>query len=103
MEPRISLITLGVENVPRARAFYQELGFTASSVGGDDVAFFQAGGMALAVWSWRSLAEDGRVDAAGDGFRRVALAHNVRTRNDVDRVLAEAEAAGARITKPAED
>lgn len=103
MEPRISLITLGVDDVARARGFYEALGFRASSASQADVVFFQLGGMALGLWSWRLLAEDGRVAPAGDGFRRVALAHNVRLRDDVDAVLAQAEAAGGRITKPAED
>jgi uncharacterized protein len=104
MEPRVSLITLGVDDLARAQLFYEALGWVRSktSVAGE-VAFYQAGGMAIALWSWRSLAEDARVPAAGEGFRRMALAHNVRAKGDVDRVLAEAKAAGGRITKPAED
>lgn len=104
MEPRVSLITLGVDDLERAQRFYEALGWKRSnaSVAGE-VAFYQAGGSALALWSWRSLAEDARVPAAGDGFRRAALAQNVRTKEDVDRVLAEAEAAGAVVTKPGEE
>lgn len=104
MEPRISLITLGVEDLGRAQRFYEALGWrrSAASVAGE-VAFYQANGFALALWSWRSLAGDARVAAAGDGFRRIALAYNVRAKEDVDRVLAEAAAAGATVTKPAED
>lgn len=104
MEPRVSLITLGVDDLERAQRFYEALGWTRSkaSVAGE-VAFYQAGGMALALWSWRSLAEDARVSETGEGFRRIALAQNVRTKEDVDRVLAEAAAAGGRITKPGED
>lgn len=103
MEPRVSLITLGVEDVARARRFYEALGFQASSIGGGEVVFFQLGGLALGLWSWRSLAEDARVPEQGEGFRRVALAHNVRAKDDVDRLLAEASAAGGTVTKPAED
>jgi predicted lactoylglutathione lyase len=103
MEPRVSLITLGVDDLRRARAFYEKLGFKASSIGGGEVVFFQIGGLALGLWSWRALAEDARVPEAGQGFRRVALAHNVRAKDDVDRVLAEAAAAGGTVTKSAED
>jgi uncharacterized protein len=104
MEARVSLITLGVEDLARAQRFYEALGWRRSgaSVAGE-VAFYQAGGMALGLWSWRSLADDARVSEAGAGFRRIALAQNVRAKQDVDRVLAEAEAAGATITKPAQD
>lgn len=104
MEPRISLITLGVEDLGRAQGFYEALGWRRSgaSVAGE-VAFYQAGGSAVALWAWRSLAEDARVDAVGAGFRRVALAYNVRTKAEVDDVLATAAQAGAVITKPAED
>jgi len=104
MEPRVSLITLGVEDLERAQRFYEALGWTRSkaSVAGE-VAFYQAGGLALALWSYRSLANDARVAAEGAGFRRIALAHNVRTKDEVDQRLAEAAAAGGVITKPAED
>jgi uncharacterized protein len=104
MEPRVSLITLGVSDLVRAQRFYEAMGWKRSkaSVEGE-VAFYQAGGLALGLWSSRSLAEDARVEAEGSGFRRVALAHNVRTKEEVDQVLAEAVAAGAAITKPGED
>jgi len=104
MEPRVSLITLGVSDLERAQRFYEALGWTRAkaSVAGE-VAFYQAGGLALALWWRRNLAEDARVAEAGEGFRGVALAHNVRTRDEVDQVLAEAAAAGGVVTKPAED
>ena len=104
MEPRISLITLGVADLGRAQSFYETLGWKRSnaSVAGV-VAFYQAGALALGLWSWRDLAEDARVPAAGDGFRRIALAHNVRTKEEVDLVLTKAAAAGGTITKPGED
>jgi len=103
VEPRISLITLGVRNVASARAFYEALGFTASSASSESVAFFQAGGMALGLFGWDALADDARVPSAGDGFRGVTLAHNVRDKSEVAKVLAAAEAAGGRIVKPAQD
>jgi catechol 2,3-dioxygenase-like lactoylglutathione lyase family enzyme len=103
VEPRITLISLGVRDVARARAFYEALGFVASSASTDEVAFFPAGGAALAVFGWDSLAEDAAVEAAGTGFRGVTVAHNVRRKEQVAQVLAAAEAAGGRIVKPAHD
>ncbi len=103
MEPRISLVTLGVKDVARARRFYERLGFRASSSSNEQVAFFQAGGMALGLYGWDALAEDAQVASAGAGFRGVSVAQNVRRKEDVAAVLAEAEAAGGRIVKPAED
>ena len=102
-EPRVSLITLGVADLARARAFYEEgLGFRASPASQGDVVFFQLGGLALALFPRAALAQDAGVGAAGEGFRGLTLAHNVREADDVDRLLALAEAAGARITKGAE-
>lgn len=103
MEPRVSLITLGVADLARSRGFYEKLGFKASSVGGDQVVFFQAGALALCLFPRESLACDAKVAAAGEGFRAIALAHNVRTKGGVDAAIAEAEAAGATVVKPAED
>jgi len=103
MEPRLSLITLGVSDLARARAFYEALGFRPASVSNENIAFYQAGGVALALWPRASLAEDARLAPEGSGFSGIALAHNVREKHEVESVLAEAEAAGARILKPAED
>lgn len=103
MEPRISLLTLGVRDLARSRAFYEELGFAASSASTEDVAFFQLGGVALGLFGWDSLAEDARVDPAGDGFRGVTIAYNVRSKDEVAPMLAAAEGAGGRIVKPAQD
>jgi len=104
MEPRVSLITLGVDDLERAQRFYEALGWKRSSASvAGEVAFYQAGGVALGLWSWRKLAEDARVPADGHGFRRIALAQNVRSRDEVDQVLADAVAAGGTVTKPAED
>ncbi|HVY86214.1 MAG TPA: VOC family protein [Caulobacterales bacterium] len=103
MEPRVSLITLGVADLARSRAFYERLGFKASSVGGGEVYFFQAGALALVVWARSELAKDAGLSEVGSGFRGIALAHNVREKADVDGVLAEAEAAGGRVTQAAHD
>lgn len=103
MEPRLSLVTLGVTNLARSRAFYERLGWRASSASSDAIVFFQAGGMALALYPRADLAKDARLAAEGSGFGGITLAHNTRTRDEVDRLLAEAAAAGAAILKPAEE
>ena len=103
MEPRLSLVTLGVADVARARAFYEALGWRASEAGGDGVAFFQANGLALALYGRAALAEDAGVEDRPGGFAAIALAHNVRSRAAVDGVLDTARAAGARIIRPARD
>ena len=104
MEPRVSLITLGVRDLARARRFYERgLGWRPAPVGGDEVAFYQAGGLAIALWPEPSLAEDAGLGTAGaaPAFRGTALSHNVPNPQLVDALLAEAEAAGGRIVKPA--
>jgi uncharacterized protein len=100
MHPRITLLTLGVADLDRARRFYREgLGFPQSGAGDENVAFFRTGGMILALWSRESLAEDAQVSAEGSGFSGIALAHNVGSREEVDQVITQAAAAGATITK----
>jgi catechol 2,3-dioxygenase-like lactoylglutathione lyase family enzyme len=104
MKPGISLITLGVADLARARRFSCDgLGWAASSVGGDEVVFLRTSGAILALWPREKLAADANLPAAGSGFGGIALAHNVPNREDVDAVLAEAVAAGGRLLKPAED
>jgi uncharacterized protein len=103
MEPRISLITLGVTHLARARSFYERLGFRASSVSTAEVVFFQAGSMALALFPREQLAGDANVAPGGAGFAGVSFAHNVRAREEVDSVLRQAAAAGGAVMKPAED
>jgi uncharacterized protein len=98
VEQRISLVTLGVADVARARAFYEALGWQTNAAPDDDVVFFQSGGMILAIWGRDQLAEDSGVEDAG-GWGGVTLAHNVRSPEEVDAVLAEAERAGARIPR----
>jgi hypothetical protein len=100
VEPRVSFITLGVDDVGRSRKFYEALGFKASSASQKDVAFFDAGGVVLALFGRAALAEDAAVTAGSPGFSGVALAHNVNSEADVDEVLREAVAAGARLLKP---
>jgi catechol 2,3-dioxygenase-like lactoylglutathione lyase family enzyme len=103
MEQRLSLVTLGVADLARARRFYEEgLGWRRANQHAE-VAFYQAGGMVLALWGRDALAKDAQVQSAGSGFRGIALAYNTRERTEVDAVLAEAAAAGGRIVKPAQD
>ncbi len=99
MEQRVSLITLGVGDVERAKRFYAALGWVDKSPPGEDVVFFQAGGMVLALWGRAQLAEDTVVEDGG-GWGGVTLAYNTRSAEEVDVVLAEAERAGARILRP---
>jgi predicted lactoylglutathione lyase len=102
MEQRLSLITLGVADLKRARSFYEGLGWRTNAEPGDDVVFFQAGGMVVALWDRAKLAEDsGVVD--GGGWGGVTPAYNTRSPAEVDAVIEEARAAGARIARePAE-
>lgn len=100
MRPGITLVTLGVRDMARARAFYEALGFTASSASSDSVTFLQAGGTALGLFGRRDLAEDARVADSAPGYSGVSIAHNARSEAEVDQVLAEAVAAGARLLKP---
>jgi hypothetical protein len=98
MEQRLSLVTLGVADLARARAFYKALGWASGAAPADDVVFFQTGGMILALWGRDQLAGDSGVDDSG-GWGGVTLALNVRSPAEVDAVIAEARAAGARIAR----
>ena len=98
MDQRLSLITLGVADVARARAFYEALGWRGQEVQG--TVFFQAGPMVLVLWGREALAEDCGVPAGvPGGFDGVALAHNVRSREEVRAVVDAGRAAGARVTR----
>jgi predicted lactoylglutathione lyase len=99
VEQRLSLITLGVADLGRASAFYEALGWRTGAAPADDVVFFQSGGMIVALWGRDQLAEDSGVEDSG-GWGGVTLAHNVRSPQEVDAVIAEAERAGARIARP---
>ncbi len=100
MEQRVSLVTLGVRDLARARAFYEALGWTTGAGPDDDVVFFQAGGMVVALWDRARLAEDSGVEDGG-GWGGVTLAHNVRSPAEVDSVIEEARAAGGAIVREA--
>ena len=100
MEPRVSLITLGVRDLAVSRHFYEALGFVASPASQGDVVFFQAGGMALALYPRDKLAEDATVADSALGFSGITLAHNLRSEVEVDQLAAHAVASGARLMKP---
>ena len=102
MEQRISLITLGVADVSRARTFYERLGWRGQET--EETVFFQAGSMAVVLWVRHKLAADAGIEDGGaGGFGGLALAHNVRSRAEVDDLLASAAGAGAQITQPARE
>jgi hypothetical protein len=96
MEQRVSLVTLGVADLGRALAFYQAMGWEPASEAADDVVFFQAAGMVVALWDRARLAEDSAVPDGG-GWGGVTLAHNVGSAEAVDLVIDQARAAGAVI------
>jgi uncharacterized protein len=98
MRQRLSLVTLGVRDLARARAFYEALGWETGAAPADDVVFFQSGGMVVALWGREQLAEDSGVEDSG-GWGGVTLAHNVGSPEDVDGVIEEAERAGATIAR----
>jgi uncharacterized protein len=103
MEQRMSLVTLGVADLRRARRFYEHgLGWKPGFAS-DDVVFYETGGPIIALFGRRDLAADAQIEDDESTFGGIALAHNVRSRDDVDAVLAEAAAAGAAILKSAED
>ena len=107
MEPRVSLVTLGVSDLERSVTFYRDgLGWSKSGVGGDEVAFFKSGGVVIALFPRASFAADVGVDlddVEHGGIPRFSLAHNVAEEGLVDSVLREADQAGATIVKEAQE
>jgi len=101
MEQRISIVTLGVADLARSTRFYEALGWQGQEM--QETVFFQAGGQAVVLWGREKVAQDVGIDDDGSGFGGIALAQNVRSREEVDAVIAAARAAGATVTKePAE-
>jgi uncharacterized protein len=98
VEQRLSLVTLGVKDLARARAFYEALGWKSGAAPADDVVFFQAGCMIVALWGRNQLEDDTGVEDSG-GWGGVTLAYNARSPQEVDEVIAEAERAGAHIPR----
>jgi predicted lactoylglutathione lyase len=98
VDQRLSLITLGVRDLARARAFYEAMGWSTGAEPGDDVVFFKTPGCIVSLWDRARLAEDSEVADSG-GWGGVTLAYNVRSPEEVDAVLAEAAEAGAKVTR----
>lgn len=110
MKPRISVLTLGVDDLQRAVDFYGDgLGFVTEGIVGTEfeygaVAFFELeGGLRLALWPRRSIAHDSGLHAGATSATEFTIGHNVATKDEVDRVMATAIRAGAKIVKPAHD
>jgi len=103
MQPRLSLVTLGVSDLGASRAFYEAWGWKASSASQPGVTFFQANGLALALFGRADLARDAGVEDRPTGFAAVTLAYNTRSKQEADEVYARAIAAGARAVKPPQD
>lgn len=97
MEQRISLVTLGVDDLARSRAFYEALGWSGQEV--EETVFIQAGALALVLWGRDKLAADSGLTDLGSGFDGVTLAQNVRSEAEVDEIVAAAQEAGARVTR----
>ena len=104
MPPRLHIITLGVHDFERALRFYRDgLGWTPSAASQGDIAFFDAGGVVLALHPREALAADAGVTPVGSGFNGLTLAHNVASREAVDAVIRAVEAAGATVVKAPEE
>lgn len=105
MEPRISIITLGVRDLPRAIRFYRDgLGLPTTAAEDASIAFFKTAGTRFALYPREQLARDIAPDlSVSDGFGGITLAHNVRQKSEVDAILQRAAASGGRIVKPAHD
>lgn len=101
MEQRISIVTLGVTDLKRAKGFYEELGWRGQEV--EETVFFQAGGQAMVLWGRDKLADDSGISDDGSTFGGIALAHNVRSRTEVDELIDRAAAAGATVTRTPAD
>ncbi len=103
MEPRITIVTLGVDDLARAIAFYRDgLGLPLEGEP-EGIAFFALQGTRLALYPREALADDAGISADGSGFSGVTLAHNVRSKAEVDALLERAFGAGGRLIQPAED
>jgi predicted lactoylglutathione lyase len=102
MSANITLITLCVADVAKATRFYESLGFVKSKTASqNDVSFFRAGGLVLALWGREAQVEDANAGALWTGNGGIVVAQNVASEREVDAVMAKAERAGARILKPA--
>ena len=104
IDPHISIVTLAVNDLAKAVNFYRDgLGFPYSENSNDNIAFFELKGTWLALYPRDLLAKDINIEAQGQGFTGVTLAHNVRSKDEVDAVMALVEKSGGKIIKPAQD
>ncbi len=104
MQARISMISLGVKDLQAAIKFYQKgLGLPRKEPYSDEIAFFDLSGTWLGLYPWDKLAEDVTVSQKGSGFRGVTLAHNVKSKEEVNAVISQATGAGATLVKEAQD
>jgi len=104
MEARISMITLGVKDLKRATEFYQNgLGLPRLEPYSDEITFFNLNGTWLGLFPWDRLAEDACVEKEGEGFRGVTIAHNLKSKNEVDELMNKAVEAGADLIKKPQD
>ncbi len=103
MEQRITIITVGVDDLARSTAFFERLGWRRSVRQAQGVSLFQCGGIAVSLFPRPELAKDAGISPKGEGFGGFAIGYNTRSKEDVDAVLAEAKAAGADIVKPAQE
>lgn len=100
MKPRISMVSLGVQDLVRATEFYQQgLGLPRLKPYSDTITFFDLHGSWLGLYPWDKLAEDAGVNHAGEGYRGMALAHNLHSKEEVDSLMQQAVAAGATLVK----
>lgn len=103
MRQKLTLITLGVNDIKRSLDFYEKgLGWKKSTSSHGDFALFSLGGMILGFYPKKLLAEDATVEAEGNGFAGLTISYNAVSEKEVDEVLAEVEALGATIAKPAQ-
>ncbi|NUM82296.1 VOC family protein [bacterium] len=103
MRQKLNMITLGVEDIERAVGFYEKgLGWKRSSASIDDLVLFPLGGIVLALYPRKLLAEDATVSAEGNGFSGITLSYNARNKNEVEQTLKQVEKLGAKIIKPAQ-
>lgn len=104
MEPRVTIIGLGVKDLPIANDFYEKtLGWKKTASSSETISFFQLNGVLLSLYPKDKLAEDAQVSPEGSGFKSFTLAYNCRSKEEVDQVFADLKAKGVKIVKPAEE
>ncbi len=103
MDPRINIITLGVEDIKKSKKFYEDMGFKASSISNEHLVAFQAANIVFCLYPMKLLAEDATLKLGSNGFRGFTLAYNVAKKEEVKEILDQAKKVGAKIIKPAQD